>query len=212
MPLSHEQITRFLKSVHPYDALPPEALDDLANQIEVREVDENGSVYELGHTLPGVFVIYEGQVEITDENGAVVSHLGLRNSFGERGLLRDGKAATHARAHTPSVLIVLPPDLVKNLIDGHDVVSKFFNRTRSARSGPQSLATSAINVLMAKNPATCPPGTPVQQAAQMMRDKHISSLCVTEGEQLLGIATLRDNFGQVRRQVACPKPHQSRKS
>ncbi|WP_282118653.1 DUF294 nucleotidyltransferase-like domain-containing protein [Ruegeria atlantica] len=196
MPLSHDEITRFLKSVHPYDALPAETLDQIANQVEVWEVEEDFPVYELGHTLPGVFVIYEGHVEITDENDAVVSHLGLRNSFGERGLLKDGKAATKARAHTPSVLLVLPPDLVRELIDGHDVVSKFFNRTRSNRSGPQSLATSAIDVLMAHNPATCPPDTSVQEAARIMRDKHISSLCVTETDNLLGIATLRDISGK----------------
>lgn len=196
MTLSHDQLTRFLKSVHPYDALPAPVLDEVAKQIEVWEVDEDSEVYDLGHTLPGVFVIYEGQVEITDENGSVVSHLGLRNSFGERGLLKDGKAATKARAHTPSVLIVLPPDLVRELIDGHDVVSKFFNRTRGGRTGPQSLATSAIDVLMAHDPATCPPGTPVQKAAQMMREKRISSLCISEGDALLGIATLRDISGK----------------
>lgn len=141
-------------------------------------------------------MIYEGQVEITDENGAIVSHLGLRNSFGERGLLKDGKAATKARAHTPSVLMVLPPDLVRSLIDNHDVVAKFFNRTRGGRSGPQSLATSSIDVLMARDPATCPADTTVQEAARIMRDKHISSLCVTDGEKLQGIATLRDISGK----------------
>ncbi len=196
MPLSHDQITRFLKSVHPYDALPSETLDELAKQIEVWEVDEGSSVYELGNTLPGVFVIYEGQVEITDENGAVVSHLGLRNSFGERGLLKDGKAATHAHAHTPSVLMVLPPNVVRELIDDHDVVAKFFNRTRGERAGPQSLATSSIDTLMARNPAVCPPSMPVREAAQVMRDRHISSLCVSEGDNFLGIATLRDISGK----------------
>ncbi|MFY2826265.1 DUF294 nucleotidyltransferase-like domain-containing protein [Ruegeria sp. MALMAid1280] len=196
MPLSHDQITRFLKSVHPYDALPPETLDDLAKQIEVWEVDEGSAVYQLGHTLPGVFLIYEGQVEITDENGAVVSHLGLRNSFGERGLLKDGKAATHAHAGTPAVLFVLPPAVVRNLIDNHDFVARFFDRTRGERPGPQSLATSSIDVLMARNPATCPAAMPVQEAARLMRDRHISSLCVTEGETLLGIATLRDISGK----------------
>ncbi|NOD45981.1 MULTISPECIES: DUF294 nucleotidyltransferase-like domain-containing protein [unclassified Ruegeria] len=196
MPLSHDEIARFLKSVHPYDALPSDALDQIVKQIEVWEVEEDASVYELGHKLPGVFVIYEGQVEITDENGAIVSHLGLRNSFGERGLLKDGKAATKARAHTPSVLMVLPPDLVRSLIDNHDVVAKFFDRTRGDRSGPQSLATSSIDVLMAHNPATCPADTSVQDAARIMRDKHISSLCITDGESLQGIATLRDISGK----------------
>ncbi|NOD33720.1 MULTISPECIES: putative nucleotidyltransferase substrate binding domain-containing protein [unclassified Ruegeria] len=196
MPLSHDEIARFLKSVHPYDALPSDALDQIVKQIEVWEVEEDASVYELGHKLPGVFVIYEGQVEITDENGAIVSHLGLRNSFGERGLLKDGKAATKARTHTPSVLMVLPPDLVRSLIDNHDVVAKFFDRTRGDRSGPQSLATSSIDVLMAHNPATCPADTSVQDAARIMRDKHISSLCITDAESLQGIATLRDISGK----------------
>ena len=63
-------------------------------------------------------------------------------------------------------------------------------------TGPQSLATSAIDVLMARNPATCPPETPVQDAARMMRDKRISSLCVTNADDLLGIATLRDISGK----------------
>ncbi|MTH96855.1 DUF294 nucleotidyltransferase-like domain-containing protein [Roseibium sp. RKSG952] len=196
MPLSHDQITRFLKSVHPYDALPAPVLEQVAKQIEVWEVDEDSEVYDLGHTLPGVFVIYEGQVEITDENGAIVSHLGLRNSFGERGLLKNGKAATKARAHAPSILIVLPPALVRELIDGHDVVSKFFNRSRGERAGPQSLATSSVDILMASDPTTCPPSTPVQHAARTMRDKGISSLCVTDDDNLLGIATLRDISGK----------------
>ncbi|SDW51097.1 CBS domain-containing protein [Ruegeria halocynthiae] len=197
MPLSHDQITRFLKSVHPYDALPSEVLDNLAKSIEVWEVDTDHPIYELGNAMPGVFVIYEGQVEITDENGAVVSHLGLRNSFGERGLLRDGKAATKARTHTPSVLIVLPPKLVRELIETHDVVSKFFNRSRAPRAAQHSLATSRIDTLMTRNPATCSPETTVQQAAQLMRDRGISSLCITQGDSLRGIATVRDLSGKV---------------
>ena len=192
MPLPHDKITRFLKSVHPYDALPAEGLDALARQIDVQEVKDGTRIYKLGAPLPGVFLIYEGQVEITDENGAVVSHLGLRNSFGERGLLKDGKAATHAHSDGPSILMILPHSVLRQLIDTHPIVAKFFDRTRGERAGPQSLATSAIDVLMARDPATCPPTTSVRAAAQMMRDKHISSLCVTDGDALQGIATLRD--------------------
>ncbi len=196
MPLSHDQITRFLESVHPYDTLPRDVLLDIIPQVEVRSLEQDATVYEFGAPLPGVFVIYEGQVEITDENGAVVSHLGLRNSFGERGLLKDGNAATKAQARSPSVLIILPPTLVRALIDDHDVVAKFFDRSRGDRSGPQSLATTAIDVLMARRPATCPPATSVRDAAKLMRDKGISSLCITQSDALKGIATLRDISGK----------------
>ncbi|WP_298932403.1 DUF294 nucleotidyltransferase-like domain-containing protein [uncultured Ruegeria sp.] len=192
MTLSQSRIIRFLKSVHPYDALPDPVMNDLAQKIQVHEIEENSAVYELGQELPGVYIIYEGQVEITDENGAVVSHLGLRNSFGERGLLKDGIALTNARAHIPTVLFIVPTGLFHSLIKEYDIVSRFFNRKRASRTGPQSLATTAIDVLMAPAPETCDASIPVQKAAQIMRDKRISSLCVTEGDSLVGIATLRD--------------------
>ena len=98
MPLSPEQILRFLKSVHPYDALPEPEQAALVPVFEVREVAADAPVYALGEVLPGLFIVYEGAVEITDENNVVVSRLGLRNQFGERGLLRDGQAVTAARA------------------------------------------------------------------------------------------------------------------
>ncbi|WP_299884717.1 DUF294 nucleotidyltransferase-like domain-containing protein [uncultured Ruegeria sp.] len=192
MTLSQSRIIRFLKSVHPYDALPDPEMNDLAQKIQVHEIEENSAVYELGQELPGVYIIYEGQVEITDENGAVVSHLGLRNSFGERGLLKDGIALTNARAHIPTVLFVVPTGMFYSLVKEYDIVSRFFNRKRASRTGPQSLATTAIDVLMAPAPETCDASIPVQKAAQIMRDKRISSLCVTEGDSLVGIATLRD--------------------
>ncbi|WP_120635197.1 DUF294 nucleotidyltransferase-like domain-containing protein [Ruegeria sp. EL01] len=192
MTLSQSRITRFLKSVHPYDALPDPVMNDLAQEIQVLEIEESSAVYAHGQELPGVYIIYEGQVEITDENGAVVSHLGLRNSFGERGLLKGGIACTNARADTPTVLFVVPTGMFQSLIQEHDVVSRFFDRKRASRTGPQSLATTAIDVLMAAAPATCDASMPVQKAAQIMRDKRISSLCVTEHDSLVGIATLRD--------------------
>ena len=66
MPLTPEQILRFLKSVHPYDTLPAPAQEALAPRFEVREVARDATVYALGETLPGLFIVYEGAVEITD--------------------------------------------------------------------------------------------------------------------------------------------------
>ena len=64
MPLSHADITRFLKSVHPYDALTADTLGTIADRIEVWEVeDRQAPSTSWGDPMPGVFVIYEGQVE-----------------------------------------------------------------------------------------------------------------------------------------------------
>ncbi|TKZ21372.1 cyclic nucleotide-binding/CBS domain-containing protein [Shimia litoralis] len=197
MPLSQDKIIRFLKSVHPYDTLSLETLTSLSTQFEAWELEKDFSVYEVGETLRGLFIIYEGMIEITDANDVVVSHLALRNSFGERGLLRDGKAVTSARADEHSILLVLPPAAFKALIAAHDTVRKFFDRSRGESPRGNDLATSRVETLMARAPMTCAADDTVQTAAQIMRDKKISSVCVTSDHTLEGILTTRDLSGKV---------------
>ena len=50
-----------------------------------------------------------------------------------------------------------------------------------------------IDNLMARAPVTCPPDTEVRAAATLMRDKRISSLCVTEGDDLVGVPGRHDD-------------------
>ncbi|MEP3049547.1 MAG: DUF294 nucleotidyltransferase-like domain-containing protein [Roseibium sp.] len=198
MQLNPQQIQRFLKSVHPYDSLPEDTQNSLAKQFAVWTVDADASIYTFGKEAPGLFIIYEGAVEVTDENGAIVSYLGLRNSFGERGLLRDGLAVTSARADEQSTLLLLPPANFKDLIASHDIVARFFDRTRRTQSRGKDLATSQAETLMTANPLTCTPDTSVQNAARVMRDKRVSSLCITAStNDLLGIVTTRDLSGKV---------------
>jgi CBS domain-containing protein len=198
MPLTSEQILRFLKSVHPYDSLPDEAQEALVPLFDVWKVARDFAVYDFGEKLPGLFIVYDGAVEITDENDVVVSHLGLRNSFGERGLLRDGIAVTSARADETSILLVLPPAPFHAMIAEHEAVARFFDRSRGTRPRGNDLATSRVETLMAAKPITCKPDTTVQDAARKMRDKKVSSLCVTVPKKdLLGIVTTRDLSGKI---------------
>ncbi|WP_305986075.1 DUF294 nucleotidyltransferase-like domain-containing protein [Roseibium sp. MMSF_3544] len=198
MSLSVDQILRFLKSLHPYDALPHNVQERLAERFEVRRVEPDAHIYSLGERLPGLFVIYEGAVKIRDENSVIVSHLVLRNTFGERGLLKDGKAATSAQADEHSILLVLPPADFRKLMDDQKVVARFFDRARKSSTRGRDLATSRAETLMARNPITCQSETTVQEAARIMRDRHISSLCITgPNETLLGIVTNRDLTGKI---------------
>ncbi len=197
MPLTQAQITRFLKSVHPYDALSNDVLEALAPEVEAWEVEQGFSVYDAGEKLAGLFIVHEGQIEVSDENGVVVSHLGVRNSFGERGLMRDGLAATSARADAHSVLLVIPPTPFHKLVEEHEAVAKFFNRARAPRKQERSLATSLVQTLMAHSPVTCTPEETVQVAARTMRERRVSSVCVVKNDTLAGILTTRDLSGKV---------------
>lgn len=204
MALTTEQISRFLKSLHPYDALPQPAFDALVPRIETVEIAANATIYELGTRLPGLFIIHQGKIEVRDQNDAIVSNLAFRNSFGERGLLRDGHAVTSARATEDAVLLIIPADVFHDLIKAHDIACRFFDRSRTDRPQEKSLATTLVATLMAPNPITCPPDTTAQAAARLMLDRKISSLFIVQGDTLEGLITQSDLTGKILAQGLSP--------
>lgn len=199
MTLTADQITRFLRSVHPYDSLPDDVLTSLGTAFDTLTLSQGTPVYTLGDPLPGLYLVHTGTVEVTDENGAVVSHLGLRNSFGERGLLREGAAVTSARAETDVTLLLLPADAFHRLLLSHDPVRRFFDRARpvSRKSPVSDLATTEVAAIMAHAPISLAPEDTALNAAQVMRQKGISSLCITQDDALAGILTTGDLVGKV---------------
>lgn len=192
-----QTIRTFLESVHPYDSLPPDELTRLASAFGRREYPAGTEIYAAGEPLKGLYLLKRGAVEVIDRNGGLVSHLGPRNSFGERGLLRDGLAVTTARATEDSVVLLLPEAELRRLIATVPAFERFFSRGRPAEARASDLSTLKVADLMARAPVTVAPDAPVAEAARLMRDRHISSLCVTEGEALLGILTTRDLTGRV---------------
>lgn len=197
MPLDTAKLTRFLSSVHPYDALDAQVLQDLLPRLKTRQYPANTTIYSLNEPLEGLFLIHEGHVEVLDENDVPVSHLGTRNSFGERGLLRDGLAATTARTVEDSLLIILPQADFQALIQTQDAARRFFDRSRAAKPKKSDLGTCSVASLMAQDPLTCGPDDTVQDAARDMAVRRVSSICVTQGDALLGIATVRDMSAKV---------------
>ncbi|MEM7488390.1 MAG: DUF294 nucleotidyltransferase-like domain-containing protein [Pseudomonadota bacterium] len=190
-----DDVLTLLSRQHPYDRLPAALRADVAARADRVRVPAGEAVYTFGETLAGIYLIAEGQVVVRDGDGAVVSLLEPGNSFGERGLLRDGRAATSAQAVTATDLIRLPPDLFHELWEGRSEFRRFYDRGRSApaeAARPPDLTSVRVETMMAPNPVTCPPDTPIVEAARAMRDRHISCLCVMDGDRLAGLVTLRD--------------------
>ena len=192
MDIGTETIRAFLESVHPYDSLPQDELARVATSFSRREYPAGAGIYAAGEPLRGLFLIKRGAVEVIDHNGELVSLLGPRNSFGERGLLRDGRAVTSARATDASVILMLPEAELRRLIDTAPAFARFFNRLRGAETRGSDLSTVKVGALMARSPVTIAPDASVSEAARLMRDKRISSLAVTVDGALRGIITTRD--------------------
>ncbi len=187
-----ETILAFLETVHPYDSLPQDELVRVATSFGRREYLAGDQIYAAGEPLKGLYLIKRGSVEVSDRNGVLVSILGPRNSFGERGLLRDGLALTTATAVEPSVALLLPEPELRHLIASVPAFERFFNRSRPAESRGTDLTTLKVADLMARAPVTLPPEASVTEAAQLMRARHVSSIAITRDEVLLGLVTTRD--------------------
>ncbi len=185
-----------LETQHPYDRMSPDRLEEIAAASSWLAVPAGATVIRAGEPLPGLYIIRTGEIRVSDETGALVSELGPGNTFGERGLQRGGRAVTTAEALTDTRLLVIPEALFHELFLTEPGFRRFFDRTGETRSAgrarPADLTTIRVADLMARGPVTCPPRTPLVEAARLMRDRRISCLCVTEDDRLVGIVTVRD--------------------
>ncbi|MEL6798876.1 MAG: DUF294 nucleotidyltransferase-like domain-containing protein [Pseudomonadota bacterium] len=194
-----DSFPRFLASVHPYDTFSPDELTRIAALFEPRDVSAGDMIYESGAALDGLYLLASGEVAVTDAAGTQLSHLKPGNSFGERGLLRGGVAVTSAKAATDTRLYLLPASDFTALMEAHDPFHRFFTRgtDRTSAPRPNDLTNTRVETIMTRNPLTCAPETTIIEAAQMMRDARVSSLCILDGDRLAGIVTIRDLSGRV---------------
>lgn len=190
-------IEAFLAARHPYDSLPAGELARLAPAVQVIDRAAGDDIYTWGELLDGLYLVAEGQVEVRDHAGSLISILGQGNTFGERGLLRDGNAVTSAMALVPSRIYMLPVAEFRRLLESFPAFDRFFDRTRPAESQRENLLTVPISQLMTRNPVTCPAEMTVTETAALMRERRVSCVLVMEGAQLIGIVTNRDMTNRV---------------
>ncbi|MBU0736956.1 MAG: CBS domain-containing protein [Alphaproteobacteria bacterium] len=194
---AQSDVLAFLETVHPYDSLPRDEIERVSTRFQEFSFSAGAEIYHRGSPLPGIFLIMDGAVEIMDATNTVVSELAPRNSFGERGLLADGFAATTATARGDCTLLMLPKDEFRRLMQEQPVFARFFTRGRFADSRRGDMAIQKVSELMSRPPIVCAPTDTVRSAAALMRERHVSSLGVVDGGRFLGILTTRDLAGRV---------------
>lgn len=187
-----QSIQDILSRAHPYDGLLAEDLTQLAAVVVQETYTQGQEIYRFGTDLTALYLVVEGRVEVADARGQVLSILGPGNSFGERGLLRDGVAVTTAVATEATRLLAIPAATFTSLIAQHSRIAEFFDRTRPTRAKRQDLTTISLAEIMSRTPLTCGPETTILSAARQMRDGGVSSLMVTQAGDIRGILTTRD--------------------
>ncbi len=191
-------ISAFLESVPPWDNLSTEERERVAMHTSFRAYDQGEFIYRVDDPLAGVFLVMQGEVEVLDRHGALVSLLAARSTFGERGFLRDGYAVSSARAARPSRIVQVAGAEFLRLLKSVPSFERYFTRTSRPLSPPTDVSTQKVSELIAREPISCSPSTTVTEAARMMREHHISALgVVDEHGRLVGILTIRDLSNRV---------------
>ena len=189
--------TQFLASVHPYSSMQDDSLKALARACSAEAHPAGAMIFKDGDPVSALYLIVEGEVAITDQNGALLSTLGPRNSFGERALLRRETATRTAQVTSDALLIVLPAAEFYRLLKSDLKFQQFFDRSRPQVRQKRDLTTLNVGQLMSRNPISCGPDTTIKQTASLMHDHRISSICVVDGTDFQGIVTVRDMAGRV---------------
>lgn len=184
----------FLSEIHPYDTLTKAELEILTSKMKTLQFNDGETIYQSGQQLEGLYIIAKGCIDITIETGDHLSTLREKNSFGERGLLTNGLAATTAVATKNTTLLLLPKEQFDHLFKTHQPFKNFFTRSRAKVNNykPNALASAMAADLMTPTLQSCPPSMKIVEAARLMRDNAISSLIVHDEKGLHGIVTLND--------------------
>lgn len=190
------EIAAFLAATQPYASLVEADRLALAAEMTPLQIPMHQSIFQVGDRLPGVYVIAEGEIELLTPEGDILSLLGIGDSFGARGFMREGLAIAEARALEATQIFLIASPHFRALIDAHPAIGRFFERSRQLGGGdttpPAALAATRVAELMTHRPLSCAPTASIRGVAGLMRDNGISSVLVTERGKLLGIVTAND--------------------
>ena len=127
------EIRDHLSRFAPFDGLPDETLDDIAQQVEVGYFKAGSDILSYGEPIQDLHYIRSGAVEIYRRNGELYNRLTEGDVFGQFGLLRGKKVRLPARAIEDSLIYFIPGLLFEQLCEAHDFFADFVEAEGQSR-------------------------------------------------------------------------------
>ncbi|HRY24155.1 MAG: cyclic nucleotide-binding/CBS domain-containing protein [Geminicoccaceae bacterium] len=195
----------FLAQHHPFDLLPPEALDGLVAGGEIVTFGQGDVLYEKGEPVTRFTIVLEGAIDVLSPDGELLNRFSPGEGIGARGMLRDGSGPNRAVAGAETRALALPKAFFLELLATYPDFAHFFERLRDtadrkpifAADTADSLITNQLGDIMTRSPVSVAPTATVQAAAALMRDRGISCLPVADAKGLVGLLTTSDITGRV---------------
>lgn len=196
------EIRDFLAEHPPFDALPPEVLDDLPRRCTLTYARRGTQILRHGERGDRLWLVRSGAVDVTDE-GQLVDRVGAGGAFGMSAVVEHRPTRYAVAAREDTLLLTIPQAAFEELTAKHPAVAVHFaathhGRIRTALSQLQSstrgsaVLRTSVQDLLHREPVRAEPQVSIAEAARVMTEASVSSLLVMEGERLVGILTDRD--------------------
>ncbi len=205
--LSAEQleIAEFLALYPPFNALPEEALQQAAHQLEIAYFRAGSEILALGAPINDLFMIRSGAVEICKRDGTLYNRMETGGLFGQLSLMMNRRVRYPARALEDTLLYCLPVELFNDYCDRYDEFADFFTQqggellrqVNLEQADNNDLTTVKVSTLLNQQAVLVPPQASVREVAHLMAEQQVSAVLVAADPDadlpsLLGILTERD--------------------
>jgi len=198
--LELQLIIDFLQACIPFDSLDAGELGSVAGLLEIQYF-RKGHVFLSGDTCAesgGLRILRSGAAELRGAEDQLVERLGEGESFNLKGLLSE-QPDVKAVLIEDSLLYFLNEASYQSLRERLRDFDRFFHSQcsrrvrRAARYDPApNDMLRQVGDLMSRDLLSVEPCISIQQTAQIMSERRVSSVLVLESERLCGIVTDRD--------------------
>lgn len=175
-------------------------LSDMSKEIEI-EYSRSGEWVIAPNSLnKTLFFIRSGAIEVLSKEEKLIRRMNEGEIFGYSSLLRGGKSSQSMRTIEDSLLYRIPARWFIKFYEENDTFSDFFELAREVRlrvamdsqNSQVSLMTCPVVSLLRRPPISISLHSDIRSAAQIMSEKHVSSLLITDNDELIGIVTDKD--------------------
>lgn len=212
-----QRIFDSMRQYPPFSLMKDLDLMQIAERIRIRFVAKDQWVFQAQDTVQKqIYFVQEGAIHLLQqqqEPAQLVEACDQGEIFGLGSLVDSTHYQLGARAQEDSLIYIIPQQILQPIIEKQPKVSWYFAQSFAAGKyatpnsfGPPTLFWQAQqrqeqafelleiqSIDHSRKPVSCPPGTPINTAAQIMRDQSVGSIIITnEDEQAVGIITDRD--------------------
>lgn len=169
------------------------------------QLERGQPLAQAGEWPDALWLILEGRINLHNTQRQHTHAMYAGESFGQGMTAMALQQQCSAQASTDAHLLQVPTALVQALLQTDPALEPFFpvplsgmlpskpsQTTAPSASEGISLLNRPLHSLVRHQPITLPPTLSILQVAQAMRERSVSSIMLTENNQLVGLVTDRD--------------------